>query len=79
MGWEFDAIAISVLGGISLFGGYGKIFPGVFIGFLIIILIEDILGLMGTSTYLIPLVNGIVIFFAMFMDSIKNRFIGWTI
>lgn len=77
--WEFDAIAISVLGGISLFGGYGKVFPGVCIGFLIIILIENTLGLMGVSTYLIPIVNGIVIFLAMFMDSIKNKYIGRTL
>lgn len=74
--WEFDAIAISVLGGISLFGGYGKVFPGVCIGFLIISLIENILGLIGVSTYLIPIVNGIVIFFAMFMDSLKYRYTG---
>lgn len=72
--WEFDAIAISVLGGISLFGGYGRIFPGVCIGFLIISIIENILGLVGVSTYLIPIVNGIVIFASMFMDSLKFRY-----
>ena len=77
--WEFDAIAISVLGGISLYGGYGRLFPGVFVGFLIVSLIENILGLVGVSTYLIPIVNGVVIFVAMFMDSLKIRFIGNTI
>lgn len=74
MSWEFDAIAIAVLGGISLFGGYGKIFPGVCMGFLIVTIIENILGLVGVSTYLIPIVNGIVIFAAMFMDSLKYRY-----
>lgn len=78
MSWEFDAIAISVLGGISMFGGYGKIFPGVCIGFLIISIIENILGLVGVSTYLIPIVNGIVIFAAMFMDSLKYRYSNHT-
>ncbi|RGZ01576.1 ABC transporter permease [Clostridium sp. AM58-1XD] len=78
MSWEFDAIAISVLGGISLFGGYGKIFPGVCIGFLIISIIENILGLVGVSTYLIPIVNGIVIFASMFMDSLKYRYSSHT-
>ncbi|MDO4279728.1 MAG: ABC transporter permease [Lachnoclostridium edouardi] len=78
MSWEFDAIAISVLGGISLFGGYGKIFPGVCIGFLIISIIENILGLMGVSTYLIPIVNGIVIFASMFMDSLKYQYSNHT-
>ena len=72
--WEFDAIAISVLGGISLFGGYGKVFPGVCMGFLIITMIENILGLVGVSTYLIPIMNGVVIFASMFMDSLKYRY-----
>ena len=74
MSWEFEAIAIAVLGGISLFGGAGKLFPGVCVGFLIIVIIENIMGLVGVSTYLIPIVNGVVIFIAMFMDSLKHKF-----
>lgn len=74
MSWEFEAIAIAVLGGISLFGGVGKLFPGVCVGFLIIAIIENIMGLVGVSTYLIPIVNGVVIFIAMFMDSLKHKF-----
>lgn len=76
--WEFQGIAISVLGGISLFGGYGRVFPGVFIGLLIISMIENILGLIGVSTYLIPIVEGVVIFFAMFMDSLQYRHGGMS-
>jgi ribose/xylose/arabinose/galactoside ABC-type transport system permease subunit len=72
-GWEFLAIAICVLGGVSLFGGVGKIFPGVVVGFIIMITIEDGMNLLGVSIYLLPIVRGVVILLAMLSDSIRLR------
>ena len=72
-GWEFQAISIAVLGGVSLSGGVGKIFPGVFVGFLVMVIIENGLALLGTTFYLLPIIRGLVIFLAMFADSLRVK------
>jgi len=72
-GWEFQAISIAVLGGISLSGGTGNTFPGVFIAFLIIVIVENGLALLGATPYLLPIIRGLVIFIAMFADSLRMR------
>lgn len=71
--WEFQAISIAVLGGISLSGGVGNSFPGVFIAFLIIVIVENGLALLGATPYLLPIIRGLVIFIAMFADSLRMR------
>lgn len=75
-GWEFSAISIAVLGGVSLSGGIGRVFPGVLVGFLIIVIVENGMSLLGVTPYLLPIIRGIVIFLAMFVDSIKVKHIN---
>ncbi len=72
-GMEFTAIGALVIGGISLFGGEGKILPGVFLGGITLILIENSLNHLGASPYLYPFVRGGVIFIAMYADSLKQK------
>ena len=71
-GYEFLSIASAVLGGTSLFGGRGDFFPGSFIGALIFLFIADGLSIVGTSPFVIPLIRGIIIFIAMYADSLRH-------
>lgn len=71
-GMEFQAVAAVVIGGTSLFGGRGNVLPGTFAGVLLLIIINNGLGTIGVSPYIYPFVAGVVIFFAIFLDSLKN-------
>jgi ribose/xylose/arabinose/galactoside ABC-type transport system permease subunit len=75
LGMEFIAITAVVLGGTSLFGGVGKFIPGTLIGVLFLMSIENGLGILGASPYLYPIVRGLVIYLAMFSDSLKRGLI----
>ncbi len=72
-GQEFLVISAAVLGGVSLFGGKGNIFPGALIGVLIITRIENGLVLVGADPYSYTIVRGLVIFLAVMVDCIRNR------
>jgi ribose/xylose/arabinose/galactoside ABC-type transport system permease subunit len=78
-GTEFTAVAAIVLGGISLFGGEGKILPGVAIGVLTLELIRNGLNHLGANPYLYEFVNGGIIFLAMSADALKARLRGRVI
>ncbi|MCF7942918.1 MAG: ABC transporter permease [Spirochaetia bacterium] len=78
-GMEFTAVAAIVLGGISLFGGEGKIIPGVLIGVLTLELIRNGLNHLGANPYLYEFVNGGIIFTAMSADALKARLRGQVI
>jgi len=69
-GLEFTGIAACVIGGISLSGGEGS-FGRYILGVLTLKLIENGLIHLGTSPYAYSLVIGIIIFFAMYADSLK--------
>ena len=71
-GWEFTAIAMAVIGGVSLFGGKGNIIPGVIVAVLLIMMIDNGLVFLGASPYIYPLVEGLIIFTAIFADSFKH-------
>jgi ribose/xylose/arabinose/galactoside ABC-type transport system permease subunit len=71
-GAEFSAIALIVIGGISLFGGEGSIIPGLILGALTLTIIESGLNFMGASPYAYPFVRGAIIFIAMYADSLKS-------
>jgi ribose transport system permease protein len=73
VGNEFTVISAAVLGGTSLFGGKGNIFPGALVGVLIVTIIGNGLNIVNASPYAYPLVRGIIIFFAVMIDSIKNN------
>ena len=70
-GYEFKAITACVLGGVSLNGGRGTVFPGVVIGALIISLISNLLVLFNADTYIYDIVYGIVIFVVVMIDTFK--------
>jgi ribose/xylose/arabinose/galactoside ABC-type transport system permease subunit len=75
VGDEFDAISASVLGGTSMSGGVGTVFPGAFIGTLLVQMVEAGLVYMQVDLYIQPLVSALVILTAVFLDSIRTRFI----
>lgn len=74
-GDEFDAIAAAVLGGISLLGGIGKVFPGTFIGIIMIQMIQAGLVYINVDIYLHPIIMAVIIFIAVLVDSVKVSYI----
>ncbi len=72
-GDEFDAIAAAVLGGTSLFGGRGSVFPGTVVGALLIQLIQTGLQFMRVDLYVTPMVQAAIILLAVFADSLRTK------
>ncbi len=70
---EFAAIAAAVLGGTSLFGGRGSVFPGTVLGALLIQSIENGLVIVNADPYLYPLATSGIIFLAVLIDSSRRR------
>jgi ribose transport system permease protein len=70
---EFMAIAAAVLGGTSLFGGRGAVFPGTVLGAVLIQTIENGLNILNVNPYLYPLITGGVIFVAVLLDSARSQ------
>lgn len=75
-GYEFDAIAASVLGGTSLLGGTGSILPGVLVGAVTIQMIKTGLTAMQINPYLIDIFQALFILLAVVLDCIKNQVIA---
>lgn len=74
--YEFDAITAAVLGGTSLFGGRGKVFPGTFLGAVLLKSIFNGLVIVQADPYLYPLGTSAIIFAALLVDSLRCRFLG---
>ncbi len=72
-GQEFIIITSAILGGVSLFGGKGKAFPGAFLGVLIVMCIENGLVMAGANMYVYKIIRGLVIFFAVMIDCLRNK------
>jgi len=70
-GREFDAIAAAVLGGTSLFGGMGNVF-GTVIGAVLIQMVQTGLQFNLVNLYLQPMVKALIIFLAIFFDSLRE-------
>jgi ribose transport system permease protein len=70
---EFTAIAAAVLGGTSLFGGRGNVLPGTLMGSLLIQAIENGLVIVNADPYLYPIITSMVIFLAVWLESLRNR------
>ncbi len=73
---EFTAIAAAVLGGASLFGGRGRVFPGTVIGALLIQSVENGLVILNADPYLYPLITSAIIFLAVLLDSLRNHMVA---
>jgi ribose transport system permease protein len=69
---EFAAIAAAVLGGTSLFGGKGKVFPGTVLGAILIQTVENGLVIVNADPYIYPLITSSIIFLAVFIDSVRH-------
>jgi methyl-galactoside transport system permease protein len=69
-GYELDAIAACVVGGISFFGGIGKV-SGAVIGCLIFAGLTYVLTLMGVSSYWQFVIKGVILMSAVALDSLK--------
>lgn len=71
--YEFDAVASAVLGGTSLFGGIGTVFPGAIIGTVLIQMVQAGLVFLQVDLYVQPIISAGVIFLAVLLDSMRNR------
>ena len=69
-GWEMDAIAACVVGGISFTGGIGKI-SGVVVGVFIFTALTYSLTILGIDTNLQFVFSGVIILVAVMLDCLK--------
>ena len=67
-----EVIAAAVIGGVSLFGGSGRIVAA-FYGALVITSIKNGMELMGLSSGFKFIITGIVLLLAVLIDSISKR------
>ncbi len=72
VGLELDAIASSVLGGVSLFGGVGNI-PGAVVGSLLIGVLGNGMNLLRVASYQQQMIQGIVLVVAVTVDMYTKR------
>lgn len=72
IGYEGDAIAASVLGGVSFGGGAGSM-GGTLIGTLIIGVINNGMNLLRIDFYYQQIVKGIIILGSVYFDSVKSH------
>ena len=70
-GYELDARATTVIGGISFSGGEGKI-QGTIIGALIISVLRNGLNLLNVSSYIRQITRGLVIVCAVYIDRLRK-------
>lgn len=71
-GFEFTVITACVLGGISLNGGKGSLFPGLVIGALLWRFIYNALVLMKANAYSYDVVCGVIVFVIVLFDAVKT-------
>jgi D-xylose transport system permease protein len=67
-----DSISAAVIGGVSLFGGRGEV-RGALLGSLVIATIANGLNIGGYSTGTIYTVTGVILLFAVTLDTIARR------
>lgn len=71
-GYEMDAIAACVLGGISMSGGIGRI-SGTILGVIVIGVINNGLNLLGVNSFWQLVAKGVIIFLAVYVDMLKRK------
>jgi len=70
MGAPLEAIAAVVIGGVSLFGGEGKLW-GVFLGVVVLSLISNSLNILNINSYLQMMIMAMVIILAVIVDRFR--------
>jgi len=71
-GWELDAIAAAVIGGVSLYGGEGRII-GVVAGALLLMLINNALIVLNVSPFYQQVALGLVLGVAIVADRVRAQ------
>ncbi len=71
-GWELDAIAAAVIGGVSLYGGEGRMI-GVIAGVVLLMLINNALIVLNVSPFYQQVALGLVLGVAIVADRIRAR------
>lgn len=71
-GFEMEVITAVVLGGVSIYGGQGKLF-GVFVGVLIVGVLSNGLILLNISEYYQMVIRGAVLMAAVVFDNFSKR------
>ena len=71
-GLELEAIATTVMGGASLFGGKGNI-PGTILGAAILAVLANVLNLAGVTPFTQQIVKGAIIISAVLVDRLKEK------
>jgi ribose transport system permease protein len=71
-GWELDAIAGAVIGGVSLYGGEGRV-VGMVAGILLLMLINNALIVLNVSPFFQQVALGLVLGVAIVADRIRAR------
>lgn len=71
-GYELDAVAAAVIGGIALSGGQGKI-VNTLVGALILGMLKAGLQILNVPTYYQTIIIGVAIIVAVFLDKAKER------
>jgi inositol transport system permease protein len=72
VGYELDAIAGSVIGGVSLAGGRGSI-PGTVIGTVILGVLTSGFTFVGVDAYVQDIIKGVIIVAAVITDQYRQR------
>lgn len=70
-----DIIGATVIGGVSLFGGTGRVL-GVFFGVLFLSVVDNGLQLLGLSLSSVFAIKGAVILFAALLDALRHQMIA---
>ena len=71
-GWELGAIAVAVIGGVSITGGRGNVF-GVVLGAVLLRLVNSALVRWGVSDQRVDLLVGAMILAAVLLDLVWRR------
>ena len=71
-GYETDAITAAVIGGVGFSGGTGNA-SGIFLGSIIIGILNNIMNLMGVGSYTQMIVKGLIIILAVLIDSLSKK------
>ena len=77
LSYQLNTLAACAVGGVSMRGGKGKVI-NVINGILIVGVLTNGLGIIGTSKYLQDVVQGLVFLLAMGLDYTRRRETGWT-
>jgi rhamnose transport system permease protein len=72
VGLELKAIAAAVVGGVAVNGGRGNLW-GVFVGFVLLVVINPALAYLGVEAYWEKAVYGAVILLAVLADGLRTR------